>query len=153
METSFGPIQFRIANTLLATVPLLGFAGVLGHTLGVFISNLFSPDLAVIDLLNTIPSFVMAFLVHYTYKKTNKDYTVIATCLAYSLVIGITVGLMLHYILDIPLIITITTIATGNAVASVVIGWPLFKILKKIGIQHWIEKETKTQEDKPNEHK
>jgi uncharacterized membrane protein len=30
---SYGPIQIRIADSLLAIVPLLGLAGVLGHTL------------------------------------------------------------------------------------------------------------------------
>ena len=141
METSFGPIQLRIANVLITTVPLFGFAGVLGHTLGVFIGNIFSSSLGLIDLLNVIPSFIMTFIVYYTYKKTNNDYTVIATCIAYSAILGVTVGLMLHYILDIPLIITIVTVAIGNVVASVLIGWPLFKLLKKLGIQHWLGKE------------
>ena len=40
---SYGPIQIRIADSLLAAVPLLGLPGVLGHTLGVFIANIFSP--------------------------------------------------------------------------------------------------------------
>src|SRR4030043_1019869 len=94
---SYGPLQIRLADSLLAAVPLLGIAGVLGHTLGVFIATLFSP-LGPIDLLNTIPSFAMAFVVYYVYKRTNNDYTVIATCTAYSVVIGITVGWMLSYV-------------------------------------------------------
>jgi uncharacterized membrane protein len=151
METSFGPIQLRIADVLVAAVPLFGFAGVLGHTLGVFIGNIFSSDLGLIDLLNTIPSFIMAFIVYYTYKKTNNDYTVIATCIAYSSVLGITVGLMLHYILGVSLIITIATVAIGNAIASVLIGWPLFKVLKKTGIQHWIGQDTKDSKVKQDE--
>ena len=40
---SYGPIQVRIADSMLAVVPLLGLAGVLGHTLGVFVGNVFSP--------------------------------------------------------------------------------------------------------------
>src|SRR3972149_11979908 len=83
---SYGPLQIRLADSLVAAVPLLGLAGVLGHTLGVFIANLFSP-VGPIDLLNTIPSFVMAFVVYYVYKKTNNDYTVIGTCIAYSAVL------------------------------------------------------------------
>jgi hypothetical protein len=50
---SYGPIQIRIADSLLAVVPLLGLAGVLGHTLGVFVGNIFSIA-GPIDLLNTI---------------------------------------------------------------------------------------------------
>ena len=71
---SYGPIQVRVADSMVAAVPLLGIAGVLGHTLGVFIGNIFS-SAGPIDLLNTIPSFVMSFVVYYVYKHTKNDYT------------------------------------------------------------------------------
>lgn len=134
---SYGPIQVRVADSLLATVPLLGIPGVLGHTLGVFIANMFSTA-GLIDLLNTIPSFVMSFVVYYVYKKTKNDYTVIGTCIAYSVVLGITVGWMLSYLYMLPLLLTIADVAIGNVIASVLIGWPLFKLLKKTGVfQKW----------------
>jgi len=130
---SYGPVQVRIADSLVAAVPLLGIAGVLGHTLGVFVANIFSP-LGPIDLLNTVPSFAMSFVVYYVYKKTKNDYTVIGTCLSYSSVLGVTVGSMLSYMLSLPLLATIVYIAIGNIIASVLIGWPLFKLLKKTGV-------------------
>ncbi len=115
----------------------MGLPGVLGHTLGVFIGNIFSPD-GLLDLLNTIPSFVMSFVVYYVYKRTKNDYTVIGTCLAYSAVLGATVGWMLSYLYQMPLLITILYIAIGNSVATVLIGWPLFKVLKRTGVfQKW----------------
>ena len=135
---SYGPLQIRVADALLAVIPLLGIAGVLGHTLGVFVANLFS-TLGPIDLLNTIPSFVMAFVVYYVYKCAKKDYTVIGTCVAYSIVIGITVGWMLSYVLSLPLLPTIGYVALGNIIASVLIGWPIFKLLKRTGVfQRWL---------------
>lgn len=130
---SYGPIQIRIADSMVAAVPLLGLAGVLGHTLGVFIANLFSTA-GLLDLLNTIPSFAMAYVVYYTYKRTKNDFTVIATCTAYSIVIGITVGWMLSYLYSLPLLFTIAYVTIGNIIASVLMGWPLFKVLKKLGI-------------------
>jgi uncharacterized membrane protein len=134
---SYGPIQIRIADSLLAAVPVLGIPGVLGHTLGVFIANIFSPA-GLIDLLNTIPSFVMSFVVYYVYKKTKNDYTVIGTCTAYSVVLGVTVGWMLSYLYMLPLLLTIAYVAIGNVIASVLLGWPLFKLLKKTGVfQKW----------------
>ncbi len=134
---SYGPIQVRIADSMLAAVPLLGLPGVLGHTLGVFISNTFSP-FGLIDLLNTIPSFAMSFVVYYVYKRTKNDFTVIGTCIAYSAVLGVTVGWMLSSVLSIPLLATIAYVAIGNIIASVLIGWPVFKALKKTGIfQRW----------------
>jgi uncharacterized membrane protein len=146
---SYGPLQIRIADSLVAAVPLLGMAGVLGHTLGVFVANMFSTA-GPIDLLNTIPSFAMAFVVYYVYKRTNNDYTVIATCTAYSLVIAVTVGSMLSYLYALPLLPTIGYIAVGNIIASVLIGWPVFKLLKKAGIQRWLGTEPKPKEKNKN---
>ena len=138
---SYGPIQVRIADSMVAAVPLLGIPGVLGHTLGVFIGNLFS-SAGLIDLLNTGPSFAMSFVVYYIYKHTQNDYTVIVTCIAYSIVIGTTVGWMLSYLYGLPLLLTIAYVAIGNIIASVLIGWPLFKALKKTGIfQKWFGNE------------
>ncbi len=137
---SYGPGQVRIADSMIATVPLLGIAGVLGHTLGVFIANIFSTA-GPLDLLNTIPSFAMSFVVYYVYKKTQNDYTVIGTCIAYSAVLGITVGWMLSYVFGAPLLPTMLYVAIGNTIASVLIGWPVFKVLKKTGIfQKWFPK-------------
>ena len=134
---SYGPVQVRIADSMLAVVPLLGLPGVLGHTLGVFIANMFS-TVGLIDLLNTIPSFAMSFVVHYVYKRTQNDHTVIGTCIAYSVVLGVTVGWMLSYVYSLPLLLTMAYVAVGNTIASVLIGWPLFKVLKKTGVfQKW----------------
>jgi uncharacterized membrane protein len=134
---SYGPIQVRVADSLVAVVPLLGLPGVLGHTLGVFIANMFSTA-GLIDLLNTIPSFAMSFVVYYVYKRTQNDYSVIGTCLAYSVVLGVTVGWMLSNAFALPLLLTMAYVAIGNTVASVLIGWPLFKVLKKTGVfQKW----------------
>jgi uncharacterized membrane protein len=135
---SFGFFQVRIANILVAAVPLFGFAGVLGQTLGVFSSNLVFTELGLIDLLNTIPSFIMSFVVYYVYKKTNNNFTVIVTCITYSMVLGITVGWMLHHVLDVPLILGIASVTIGNIVASVLIGWPLFMLFRRLGIQKLI---------------
>ena len=138
---SYGPIQVRIADSLVAAVPLFGIAGVLGHTLGVFIGNIFS-SAGPIDLLNTIPSFAMSFVVYYTYKRTQNDYTVIATCIAYSFVIGTTVGWMLFYLYGLPLLLTIAYVSIGNIIATVLIGWPIFKLLKRSGLfQRWFGNE------------
>ena len=80
----------------------------------------------------------MSFVVYYVYKRTQNDYTVIATCTAYSVVLGITVGSMLSYVLGLPLSPTIAYVLIGNFISSVLIGWPFFKVLKKIGVlQRW----------------
>ncbi len=140
---SYGPINIRIADAMLSVVPLVGFAGVLGHTLGVFVANIFS-TLGVIDLLNTIPSFAMSFVVYYIYKRTKNDYTVLATSIAYSLVLGTTVGWMLSPIYNIPLPVSIGYVIAGNLIVTTLIGWPLFKLLKKTGVfEKWFPNQSK----------
>ncbi|MCL2358261.1 MAG: QueT transporter family protein [Nitrososphaerota archaeon] len=136
---SYGFLQIRVSNAMLATVPLLGIAGVLGHTMGVFVANLYS-TLGPIDLLNTIPSFIMTFAVYYIYKHTETDFTIIGTCIAYSVVLGVTVGWMLNYVEGLPLIASVTYVTLGN-IASTLIGWPVFKALKKIGLfEKWFDR-------------
>lgn len=130
---SYGPIQIRIADSMLAAVPLLGIPGVLGHTLGVFIANIFSTA-GLIDLLNTIPSFVMSFVVYIVYKRTKNNYTVMGISVAYSAVLGTTVGWMLSFLYHLPLLLTITYVVIGNVAATVLIGWPIFNLLKKSGL-------------------
>ena len=142
---SYGIINFRIADAMVGAVPLMGIPGVIGHTLGVFISNIPSP-LGAMDLLNTIPSFAMSFLIYYVYKKTQNDFSVIATSAAYSFVLGITVGYMLAPITHLPLLVSMLYVALGNLVATVLIGWPLFKLLKRSGIfQSWYPSNIKQQ--------
>ena len=80
----------------------------------------------------------MSFVVYYIYKRTKNDYTVIVTSVAYSFVLGITVGWMLSYLYRIAPAPTIAYVAIGNIIATVLIGWPIFKALKKTGIfQSW----------------
>ena len=135
---SYGPLQIRVADAMVAVIPLLGLPGVLGHTLGVFAANIFS-TVGPIDLLNTIPSFAMSYVVFYVYKRTQNDYSVMGACMAYSSVLGVTVGWMLSYAYTLPLLLTIAYVAAGNFIASVLIGFPLFKILKKTGaFRKWL---------------
>jgi hypothetical protein len=45
---------------------------------------------------------------------------------------------MLSYLYGLPTLPTIAYVAIGNAIASVLIGWPIFKLLKRTGIfQRW----------------
>jgi uncharacterized membrane protein len=135
---SYGPLNLRVADAMLGAVPLLGIAGVIGHTLGVFVGNIPSP-LGLIDMLNTIPSFAMAFLVYYMYRQTKNDYSVLATSVVYSAVLGTTVGWMLSAPFNIPLPLSILYVFLGNLIMTTLVGWPLFKILKKTGVFRWLQ--------------
>jgi uncharacterized membrane protein len=130
---SYGPVQVRLADAMVALVPIFGWAGILGHALGVFISNIFSP-LGWIDLLNTIPSFLMAYVI---WKLRNRS--VIAGTVLYSIVLGGTVGAMLSYVYGLPLIAEFAYVLVGNFIASTIIGYPVYKAIKKTNLQRWFE--------------
>ncbi len=133
---SYGPLQVRISDALVALIPLLGWGGILGHTVGVFIANLFSTA-GLIDLLNTIPSFAMAVVI---WKLRNRS--VIAGTLLYSVVLGATVGVMLSYLYGLPQLETILYVFVGIAVSATGIGYPLYKAIKRIGVYlRWINPE------------
>ncbi len=48
--------------------------------------------------------------------------------------LGTTVGWMLSYLYGLPLLLTIAYVAIGNVIATVLIGWPMFKLLKRTGL-------------------
>jgi uncharacterized membrane protein len=92
----------------------------------------------------------MAFVVYYVYKRTHNDYSVIGTCTAYSAVLGTTVGWMLSYLYGLPLLLTVAYVAAGNVIATVLIGWPVFKLLKKTGVfEKWFPTEEKPRYPSP----
>jgi hypothetical protein len=46
---------------------------------------------------------------------------------------------MLSYVYSLPLLVTSTYVAIGNVIASVLIGWPVFKLQRKLCVQKWIK--------------
>jgi len=130
---SYGPVQVRIADAMVALVPIFGWAGILGHTAGVFIANIFSTA-GLLDLLNTIPSFAMAMVI---WKLRNRS--VLAGTILYSIVLAGTVGAMLSYLYGLPQLETYIYVLIGILVATTGIGYPLYKAIKKTGVfQRWL---------------
>ena len=129
---SYREIQLRIADALLGLVPLMGWAGIVGHSVGVFISNIPSP-LGAIDILNAIPSFIFAWLVWKLRK-----ISVFLGLTIYSIALGLSVGWTLHYAFNIPLQITIAYASIGIFLSTAVGGYILYKTVKKLKIlQRW----------------
>src|SRR5207245_7932441 len=56
---SYGEVNLRLANILLALVPLIGRPAILGHTIGVFAAGTLSP-LGPVDLINVLPALVFS---------------------------------------------------------------------------------------------
>ena len=118
-SVSFLGLQVRVANCLLALIPLFAMPSVYGITLGVFVGNLLSP-FGVFDLLSIIPTFIGAVLILKI--KSN-----ILGLLIYNLIIGT----WLTVVFGIPLGVPTILLYVGLSVANIGIGYPLYSGLKR----------------------
>jgi len=122
---SYLAIQVRISDAMVGLVPLLGWPAVIGHTIGVAVSNSFSPA-GFLDLLNTIPSFVMAYVVM---KLKGGNVRVITGLLSYTVVLSATVSWMLSYLYGLPPLETYVYVFIGIFISTVLIGFALYKTI------------------------
>lgn len=125
---SFGPIQVRIAGMMLGAVPFLGLAGVFGQTIGCVIVNSVSP-LGLIDLVNVIPTFAMAFVIWRL-----KGRNVLIGLGSYCLVTSLGIALALNFAFSLPVPITYLTVLIGQLIAVVVGGFIVNKTLRRINL-------------------
>lgn len=128
---SYGPINIRVANILIGLVPIIGWPAIIGQTLGVFIANqpAIGDSLGLIDLVNVIPSFLFTFLLWKLRKKS-----VFLGLTIYSIALGTSVSFALNYAFNLPLILEIPQVTAGIFFATAVLGYTLYKSVKKLGI-------------------
>jgi uncharacterized membrane protein len=132
---SFLQMQVRVANTLMGLVPILGMPAVYGLTLGVFLGNIVSP-LGPIDLISPLPSFIGLFAI---YKLRNKS--VLLGLLIYSFIISLWVAFMLNLVIGVPYWITLAYVFLGVAIATVGLGYLLYKAVSKVGLVKAIKRD------------
>ncbi len=128
---SYGVVNVRVANILLGLVPLIGWPGVLGQALGVFIANqpALGDSLGPIDLINVVPSFVFALLL-WKLRRTS----VFLGLTLYSVALGITVSYALNYAFNLPLAVEIPQVTAGIFVATTVLGYIFYKAVERLGV-------------------
>jgi len=122
---SFMQVQVRIANCLLALVPIFGLPAVFGVTLGVFGANLSSP-LGWIDLISVLPTFAGLIIIYLLRNKS-----VLLGLSLYNVILASWISFMLWYIIGLPYIISFIYVVIGLFVANVGIGYPVYKAVKK----------------------
>jgi len=125
-DLSFSWLQVRVSDALLPLSYLFGWGSVIGVTVGCLIANLFSPvgliDVVVGPLLN-----FLAALLSYKYSFKNR----VLACIYPVLVVSIGVSTYLHTFYGVPYLLTVFTIAVGETVSSMLIGYPLLLALEK----------------------
>ncbi len=125
---SYGQMQLRVANIIVGLIPILGWAGIIGQTVGVFIANMNSP-LGPIDLVSVIPTFVFSWLVWKL-----RRISVFLGLTLYSLALGLSVSSALNYAFGIPLTVGIPYTTAGIFLATCVFGYLLYRAVNKLGI-------------------
>ena len=125
-QISYGGVNFRIANSLLGLVPLIGWPAILGQGLGVLLANAASPYS--LDMLNVVPSLVFAWVIWEL-----KNVSVVIGLTLYSLALGVSVSLVIGYP-NMPLVYSLLPIVTlGNFLATGVFGYFLYRAVGRTG--------------------
>jgi uncharacterized membrane protein len=124
---SYGAVQYRVAEAL-TLLPVLFPQAIPGLALGCLLSNLIG-GYGVWDVVfGTLATLIAAVL---TYKMRKNIWLAAAPPV---LVNAAVVGLLLHFLLALPLIPTMATVGFGQLVVVYLLGVPLTFALKKIPV-------------------
>ena len=124
---SYGAVQYRVAEAL-TLLPVLFPQAVPGLALGCLLSNLIG-GYGVWDVVfGTLATLIAALL---TYRLRKNVWLAAAPPV---LVNAVVVGLLLHFVLALPLIPTIATVGFGQLVVVYVLGVPLCLALRRIPV-------------------
>ena len=116
---SYLGVQFRIAEILVLLV-FIDKRYIYGLTLGCLIANLGSPLGPVDVIFGTLATLIALLLI-------SKTKNLFVATLWPAVVNGITIGLLLYYLLDLPFLLSAAQVFFGEFVVVTLIGYFLFK--------------------------
>lgn len=130
---SYGAIQFRISEILV----LLAYFDPIyigGLTLGCFIANLLGPNGVWDIIFGTLATFISLYAIYFTSKiNIKKKYRLLIASIWPTIFNGAIIGIMLAYVLNIPILISILEVAIGEFVVVTIVGVPIaYKLRDKI---------------------
>ncbi|MEZ4357501.1 MAG: QueT transporter family protein [Eubacteriales bacterium] len=120
---SYGAIQVRISEAL-CVLPFFTPSAVPGLFIGCAIANVFGGNGLVDVIVGSLSTLLAAWL---TYKIKNKYLAPLPAVV----VNAITISVMLHYLINVPVLETMGYIALGQTISCYIIGLPLLLLLKK----------------------
>ncbi|SHE97042.1 QueT transporter family protein [Clostridium fallax] len=128
---SYMNIQCRISE-IMVLLAFINPSYIIGLTLGCFIANTLGPNGLTDIIFGTLATFlsVSAIAVTGNFIK-NKARGIFIASLWPTIFNGLIIGTMLHYILNIPLALSIFQVAIGEFFIVTIIGVPLFKFFTK----------------------
>jgi uncharacterized membrane protein len=123
-------IQVRISEALAPLPFLMGFPAVAGLTVGCVLANWFSP-VGLPDMIFGPALTLLAALLSWKFSFSRK-----AVACVYPIGVnafGVSVYVSLFY--NVPYLISVATIALGESIAAMLIGYPLLVSFEKTGIR------------------
>ena len=129
---SYGPVQFRLSEMLILIV-FINSNYIVGLTVGCLISNFFG-GFGLLDMIfGTLATFLSLVCISLTAKKINGLKGLIIASLWPTIINGLIIGIMLNYVANVPLFLTISQVAIGEFVVLTIIGIPIFrKVLPRL---------------------
>lgn len=123
---SFGPLQFRVAETL-TVLPILFPEAVPALFVGVLISNIIFGGLGMPDIIGGSLTTLIAAYVTYRYRRNFVAY------LSPVVFNAVCVSAYLSAILNVPYLPTVLSIGASEALIVLLLGYPVVQLLKKKG--------------------
>lgn len=134
---SYGAVQFRIAEAL-TLLPILLPQAIPGLAVGCLVANLVGGYGIWDVVLGTLATLIAAML---TYGLRKTIWLAAAPPVAVNAVV---IGLLLHFVLELPLLPTMATVGLGQLAVVYVLGIPLMLALKKVpALRGFINRDTR----------
>lgn len=133
---SYGPLQARISEAM-TVFPIFSFNMIPGLTIGCLVSNLINPDnLGPVDIIGGTLATLIAGIFSRIIGKKNMWLGIIPPIVANGIIVG---GYLPFLLLDTvtwqEVVITMLTVAGGEAAVLVVLGLPLVAVIEKTGLK------------------
>ena len=133
---SYGPIQARVAE-IMTIFPIFSAGTIPGVTMGCLIANLLNPDnLGPVDIFGGTLATLIAGFLSYLIGRKNRWLGIVPPVVVNGLIVG---GYLPFLLMDTvtwqEVLITMLTVAGGEAAVMVVLGLPLVAIIEKTGLK------------------
>ncbi len=130
---SYGPLQARISEAM-TVFPIFSFNMIPGLTIGCLVSNLINPDnLGPVDIIGGTLATLIAGIFSRIIGKKNMWLGIIPPIVANGIIVG---GYLPFLLFDTvtwqEVLLTMLSVAAGEAVVLVVIGLPLVAVMNKL---------------------
>ena len=133
---SYGPIQARVSE-IMTVFPIFSGATIPGLTVGCLISNLINPEnLGPVDIIGGTIATLLAGITSYLIGKKNKWLGIIPPVVFNGIIVG---GYLPFLLMDTvtwqAVVISMASVAAGEAVVMIVLGIALVAVIDKTGLK------------------